>query len=205
MTIKTLVVGPLDVNCYVIHYDKEAVCIDPGGDFNVIIDYITKNDLKLNKIILTHGHFDHIGASKALYDKYNADVYINENDYNLYLNVNDFIPSFMDYPPIEVPKKVKFVEDRLYFGDKYFNVIHTPGHTKGSVSYYCEEVGVIFTGDTLFKGSIGRTDLPGGDYKSIMHSIKNKILLLGDSTVIYPGHMGISTIGEEKLRNPFLY
>jgi glyoxylase-like metal-dependent hydrolase (beta-lactamase superfamily II) len=204
MTIKTLVVGPLEVNCYIIHNDKDAICIDPGDDPDMIMDYLTANSLSLGKILLTHAHFDHIGGVKSLYDKYKPDIYLHKGDYNLYTNASGLMPGFTDHIKIEVPKDVNFIEDNdiVSFSDKDFKVIHTPGHSRGSVCYYYDDV--LFTGDTIFRGSIGRTDLPGGDYNTIISSIKNKLCILSDNTVIYPGHMGISTIKEEKLSNPFL-
>ncbi|MDI6603543.1 MAG: MBL fold metallo-hydrolase [Thermoanaerobacteraceae bacterium] len=205
LEIKRYVVGLFQSNCYIITNtnSKESVVIDPGEMIPSLIDYIQANKYKLKYILLTHGHLDHIGGVEELREKTGAPVAISSYDaemlYDPELNL-----SAMGYGEIKVkPADILLNDgDILYIGDIKIEVLHTPGHTPGGISFKIDNI--LFTGDTLFKGSIGRTDFPGGNYEEIINSIKDKLLTQDDNTIIYPGHGEVSTIGYEKIHNPFL-
>ena len=149
---------------------------------------------------MTHGHFDHIAGIKKLQDRYNLKVYLHEADKNLVDGVNEFM-STVGLPPIEVPEINEFVKDgdKVKIGDIELDVIHLPGHTPGGVGYKYENM--LFAGDTIFLNSVGRTDLPGGDFEVLKESIKNKVFNLDESTIIYTGHGGDTSVGYEKKYN----
>ena len=194
MLIKTLTVGHLGTNCYIVSNETslECVVIDPGDESNTILDYLEDNNLKCVAVFLTHGHFDHVGAVETLVEESGATVHMNKLDDYRVIKSTHF--------PYSLP------EDGLYFSDgdilsaagMEFEIISTPGHTPGSVTIKCEDA--LFTGDTLFKGSCGRTDLPGGDSDQMMDSLKKLCSLEGDYEV-YPGHMEQTTLFKEKLLN----
>ena len=206
MEIKTLNVGWNGTNCYII-YDigsGEASVIDPGGEAERIIAFINEKKLKVKNIFLTHGHFDHTGGVQWLKDEYGAQFACSSKD----RAIIDASAGGMVYgikcsevPAIDVDLDAV---SELRFGNTVLRVIKTPGHTPGHVVLFNEDSRVLFTGDTLFRESIGRTDLPGGDYSWIMKSIIEEILPLGDDVTIYPGHEAESTIGHESLYNPFI-
>ncbi len=205
MIINNIVVGPLEVNCYILGCEdtKEAAIIDPGDNADEIIKAIEKADLKPVYIINTHAHFDHIGGVRAVQDHFNIDFLLHEEDLFLINNASTQARAF-GLDPIPKPNVNKFVNngDKISLGNKVIDVIHTPGHSPGCVCYLIDNN--VFVGDTLFAGSIGRTDLPGGSYETLINSIKEKLLPLGDSTVVYPGHGPSTTIENEKEHNPFL-
>ncbi|MCK4739442.1 MAG: MBL fold metallo-hydrolase [Deltaproteobacteria bacterium] len=202
-----LVVGPLDVNCYVLwnKATKEAVIIDPGGDGDMIAKEVNDRSLKPVRIINTHGHFDHIGSNAELVRLFGVGLAIHSDDVEL-LERAPMMASQYGLPAPEVEKPELLLEDKatLSIGDISIEVLHTPGHSRGGVCFYIPSAGVIITGDTLFAASIGRTDLPGGDFDTLIASIKNKIMPLPDSVRIFPGHGGESSVGDEKLINSFL-
>ncbi len=206
MILKTLVVGPLAVNCYIIGSEttREAAAIDPGDDAKKITATLQENDLKLKYIILTHAHFDHAGAARELKDKTGAQVMVHENDALLLKNTAAQAALF-GMQTARPPKPDVFLKggDRIKIGDVEMEVIETPGHTPGGISLYVNQASLVFTGDTLFWGSIGRTDLPGGDFNTIIHSLKDKLGRLPDDTKVYPGHGDDTTIGLEKRQNPY--
>ena len=187
--LKKMTVGPLQANCYILgcNNSKEGMVIDPGGDVSSIINEIKKAELNISRIVLTHGHFDHTGGAVELHNITKAPVFIHTGDAPLL----KFTPD-------------GYLDDGQVFniGDYKISVIHTPGHSPGGICLFAP--GVVFTGDTLFAGSIGRTDLSGGDYKSLIRSVVNKIFTLDDDLRVYPGHGPSSTIGKEKRFNPFL-
>jgi len=198
MKIKKIVVGPIDVNCYLISTDSKLYVVDPGSDANKVISQIKKEGKSLDAILLTHGHIDHISAVKEVSEAFdNAPVYLHKDGNDLYLNPNNSMMPF--FPPIVNP-----VIPVSEFEATEFETIHTPGHSRGSVCFYFMEEAVLFSGDTLFCESIGRTDLPGGDYNEILVSIRKKILILPENTKVYPGHGSSSSIKNEKKYNPFL-
>jgi Zn-dependent hydrolases, including glyoxylases len=199
-TVKSFVVGPLETNCYIVAdaQTKEACLIDPGADPAMMKDYLRKNGLGLRFIINTHGHGDHIAANS----QFDVPIYIHRLD-------GDFLTdpalnlSKMFIFGITSPKASKLLEDGdiIKLGNLKLEILHTPGHSPGSISVKVD--GVVFTGDALFAGGIGRTDLPHGDTDLLMRSITGKLFALDDDTRIYPGHGPQSTIGEEKRSNPF--
>lgn len=200
-------VGPLEANCYILTDDatKDAFVIDPGGDPAEILGIIAKEGLKVRYIVNTHGHFDHVGADKSVKDATGAPVAIHAVDASMLPDAHDHAVIFGEKIPVQ-PEADMLLEDgeKLTAGSVTLTAIHTPGHTAGGVCLYSRELGVVFTGDTLFAGSIGRTDLGGGSYTEIMQSIMEKLLPLGDDVRILPGHGPESTVGAEKRTNPFI-
>lgn len=202
--LKTIPVGMLQTNCYIAADEntKETAVIDPAAEFEKIKLYIESNNLKVKYILLTHGHGDHILAVNELREYSKAPVGIHEDDKEM-LGDSNLNYSFM-YNSKPVEEKCDFTlkdGDILRLGESELRIIHTPGHTMGSI-------GILFgkdlmSGDTLFAEGIGRTDLPGGDYRSILESIKEKLFILPDETVVHPGHGPYTTIGNEKDNNPF--
>ncbi len=205
MIIKTIVVGPLDVNCYIFGCEdtKVAAIIDPGDNADEIIKAIDKEGLRPEFIINTHAHFDHIGGVKAIQEHFKIDFLLHKEDLFLIDNASEQATAF-GLSPIPKPDVNKFVNngDKISLGDKVINVIHTPGHSPGCVCYHVDNS--VFVGDTMFAGSIGRTDLPGGSYETLINSIKERLFPLGDSTIVYPGHGPSTTIESEREHNPFL-
>lgn len=205
MIIKNIVVGPLEVNCYILGCEdtKEAAIIDPGDNADEIISNIEKEGLNPKFIINTHAHFDHIGGVKEIQDHFKIDFILHEGDLFLVENASEQATAF-GLKPISKPEVNKNVTngEKVILGNKFITVIHTPGHSPGGVCYYSGNN--VFVGDTLFAGSIGRTDLPGGSYDTLINSIKENLFPLGDSTIVYPGHGPSTTIGNEKEHNPFL-
>ncbi|MCJ7577408.1 MAG: MBL fold metallo-hydrolase [candidate division Zixibacteria bacterium] len=205
MILKILTVGELQTNCYILGDEKTKQCviIDPGGDFEIIEDHLEKLKLKVKYIILTHGHVDHIGALAQLKKATGAEILIHSKDSAMLYDPNQNLSIFSG-DKIIATKADKLLEDReiIECGEIKLEVLHTPGHTPGSISLLTDKM--IFTGDALFCGSIGRTDFPGSSYQKLISSIKDKILTKEDDLIIYPGHGPSSTIGEERKNNPFL-
>lgn len=205
--ITTLVVGPLEVNCY-IFWDgksKEAFVIDPGGDLDDILGELKANGLTVKYIINTHGHFDHVGADNSLKEACKAKVAIHGSDVALLKDAHEHATFFGVNTPKQAEPDILLEDGSVIESNGLkLRVIHTPGHSKGGICLYSEADKALFTGDTLFAGSVGRTDFEGGSYEELMTSIKKKILPLGDDVVVLPGHGGSSTIAEEKGSNPFL-
>lgn len=195
--------GIYQANCYIVYDDStgDGFIIDPGGSPEEIIKIIEKNSVKVNFIILTHGHFDHTGGVNSIKSALNIPVFINIKDD--YLISGDSKGS----KSLPVSKKVdidRYVEDgdTIKYGSEILKIIETPGHTPGSITVSAG--GVLFTGDTLFEGSVGRTDLPGGSYEQIKASILQKIFTFPDGTCAYPGHGPSTTVGYEKRNNPYV-
>jgi hydroxyacylglutathione hydrolase len=203
--IKSLSVGPIMANCYIVGCEKTkiAAVIDPGDEAGRILMALAESRLTLKYILNTHGHFDHVGANKGIKDATGADILIHPDDAHMLAHLSDTAMamgmSIENSPP---PDHTIRDGDTIAFGDIEFTVIHTPGHSPGGVSFYTN--GVLFAGDTLFAGSVGRTDFPGGDFKQLKDSIQKKLFILADDVVVYPGHMGKTTIGMEKRYNPFV-
>lgn len=194
MLIKTLPVGQLETNCYVVGNEKtlECVVIDPGDESNTILDYLEDNRLKCVAIMLTHGHFDHVGAADAVAEETGAVVYMNHRD--------DRRENSGGMLPFALPENGKSYDegDVIEAAGLRFEIFATPGHTPGGVTIRCADA--LFVGDTLFRGSCGRTDFPGGDMDEEMRSIKKICSLEGDYEV-YPGHMDATTLERERLFN----
>lgn len=202
MHLYRLVVGPLGVNCYIIMDQDEALVIDPGGNGQGIKSFLEEKGFKLKYIVLTHGHFDHVGAVADLKDE-NVEILIHEEDLYLYEIANQQAMNFgIEIPKLPSPDRFLAEGDRVEFAGMSLDVIHTPGHTPGSISLYGH--GLLFTGDTLFANSVGRTDFPRSSHDALMKSIKDKLFKLPDDTRVLPGHEDETTINIEKENNPFL-
>ena len=194
MLIKTLPVGQLETNCYIVTNEDTLRCvvIDPGDESNTILDYMESNHLKCEATLMTHGHFDHIGALCAVAEETGADTYMNEKD--------TMINNGILRRGVELPEGLKSYDDGdvLDYAGMSFEILSTPGHTPGGVCIKVNDA--LFTGDTLFRGSCGRVDLPGGDPQEEMRSLKKICSLEGDFEV-YPGHMDSSTLQRERSFN----
>ena len=205
MIIKKLEVGPIMANCFILGCEttKQAVVIDPGDDADRILMELAKSELKVKYLINTHGHFDHVSANKRMKEATGAEIAIHPEDepmlHELSQSALMFGLSSENSPPADI-----LLEDgdEVTFGEITLQVIHTPGHSKGGISLYTK--GHLFSGDTLFSGSIGRTDLPGGDYDTLISNIREKLLIFDEDTIVYTGHGPETTIGNEKRMNPFL-
>jgi glyoxylase-like metal-dependent hydrolase (beta-lactamase superfamily II) len=208
--IETFPVGPLGCNCSIIvdPESKAAVVVDPGGDFEDIQRRLQKAGAKVASIVHTHTHIDHVGATAELQRWSGAGAHIHEGDRFLYdmLEVQAAMLGIQSVPE-KCDLTGELVDDhRLAFGAHEMRVLHTPGHTPGSCSFHVEapEGSIVFTGDTLFRRGIGRTDLWGGDSALITRSLKERLLALDDDTLVVPGHGSETTIGDERRGNPFL-
>jgi|WetSurMetagenome_2_1015567.scaffolds.fasta_scaffold106558_2 hydroxyacylglutathione hydrolase len=186
--LKMMAVGAYQANCYILGCKKtmEGIVIDPGAEAFRIVREISNTGLKIKYILITHGHPDHTGAAKELKDIIKTPVWIHRLD-----------SRGLDFPP----DGTLFDGQEIEVGTYKIKVIHTSGHSPGGVCLYAP--GVVFTGDTLFAGSIGRTDFPGGDHQKLIKGVREKIFPLGDDLRVYPGHGPATTIGQERMRNPF--
>lgn len=205
MKVVRIPAGIYAANCYLVYSEnnKEAIVIDPGGDVDDIIAQIENLGLDIKYIILTHGHGDHIGGVRELKKYKNVPVAIHKDDEDLLNDGEKNLSSIMAMGTIEETADILLNEgDKIHFGNLTGKIIHTPGHTPGGITIEIDNG--LFTGDTLFAGSIGRTDLLGGCFENIISSIKNKLLIYPDDTIVYPGHGPTSTIEKEKRFNPFL-
>jgi glyoxylase-like metal-dependent hydrolase (beta-lactamase superfamily II) len=203
--IKKLEVGPIMANCYILGCEstKEAVVIDPGDDADRILMELAKAGLKVKYLVNTHGHFDHVGANKRMKEVTGAELAIHPDDEPMLKELSRSAMMFGLSAENSPPADIRLNDgDEISFGDITLKVIHTPGHSKGGICLYTK--GYLFAGDTLFAGSIGRTDLPGGDYDTLIAGIKEKLLVLDPDTVVYTGHGPETTIANEKRMNPFL-
>lgn len=205
MQYMSMVLGPVMTNCYIV-YDSEtrdAMVIDPAWNYRKIDQALQDNQLHLQFIFLTHGHADHIGALQELRNYKNVPVYVGKGDVDLISNSRNNLSMFMGKEiKCESPDYVVTDGEIITLGHLKFTALETPGHTPGGISLYGE--GVVFSGDTLFRYSVGRTDLYGGSAKTLIDSINTKLMPLPDDTVVLPGHGPSSTIGEERQGNPYL-
>jgi len=208
LIIESLAVGPLQCNCYILGCDetREALLIDPGEDAELILPLLAKHQLKVRYILSTHAHIDHVGDLERMKDATGAETLLHEKDLVLYQNL-PVQASWLGVPvpPLATIDTLVADRDKLQFGRYSGEILFTPGHTPGSVCLHLPEGnGKLFSGDTLFCRSIGRTDLWGGSQETIFRSLREKVLALEDTTVVYPGHGQPTTIGEERRLNPFL-
>jgi hydroxyacylglutathione hydrolase len=207
MIHKIFPVGPLQCNCSVIGDENthEAMVIDPGDQIEGILDILRQEKLTLKQIVITHAHIDHVGGVMKLKAATGAPILMNQNDHAL-LKMLDMQAAWVGMrPPGDVQVDEAIGQGRvLKIGEISSNVIHTPGHTEGSICLYFPTEKKLMAGDTLFAGSIGRTDLPGGSMDKIMRSLHTQVLALPDETEVVPGHGPVTTIGEERETNPFL-
>jgi glyoxylase-like metal-dependent hydrolase (beta-lactamase superfamily II) len=186
--LRKLAVGPYQANCYILGCKEtnEGMVIDPGDEVFRIVKEISKNKLNIQYILITHGHFDHTGGASELKKITGAQVWIHELDQGAL--------GFQ-------PDGHLFDAQKLSLGTYEVTVLHTPGHSPGGVCFHTD--GAVFTGDTLFAGSIGRTDFSGGDYRALLDGVRKKVFPLGDNTNVYPGHGPVTTVGRERQTNPF--
>jgi hydroxyacylglutathione hydrolase len=207
MIHEILPVGMLQCNCSIFgdEQTREAVVIDPGDEIESILEILEKHALRVKAIVITHAHIDHIGGAQKLKAVTGAPVYMNANDQPLYDTI-DMQAGWLGMP---VPERTEIDVDareggKLTLGAAEFHVLHTPGHTQGSISLWLPAENKLVAGDTLFRDSIGRTDLPGGNTRQILQSIHDKLLPMEDFVVVIPGHGPNTTIGRERAQNPFL-
>jgi hydroxyacylglutathione hydrolase len=203
--VRLLTVGPLQENCWIVRRDDgdRAVVVDPGDEASRIIS--AAEELTVEAILLTHTHFDHVGAVAALARHTGAPVYCPEIEVRVLQDINAYVfPGFGPFEPYDPEETVRGGE-RLTLAGIDIDVIFTPGHSPGHVSYSIADEHILLDGDVLFQGSVGRTDLPGGDYRTLLDSIATLLSTLPDDTRVLPGHMGETTLGRERATNPFLH
>jgi len=202
-----LPVGLLQCNCSIFgdEQSREAIVVDPGDDISSIREILERHQLRVKAIVITHAHIDHIGGAAKLKALTGAPIYMNEDDQPLYDNIDQQAAWLGMRPPEQSSIDVAARDgDKLSLAGTEFHIIHTPGHTQGSLSLWIPAENKLVAGDTLFRDSIGRTDLPGGNYNQILRSIADKLLVLPDEAVVVPGHGPNTTIGRERAINPFL-
>jgi len=202
MHIHTFPLGPLETNCYLLVEGNEAVVVDPGGNPASVVQYLTAHNLKLAAILNTHLHFDHVLGNADFAAATGAPIYANNlDDFLVRPELSGSRYGLPDTPPFDHAQQE---EGELNLMGLTCKVFHTPGHTPGSLSYYFPAAGALFAGDVLFYRSVGRTDLPGGDFNTLRNAIRGKLFTLPPETVVYPGHGPATTIGDEQRGNPFL-
>ena len=207
MKIKKYVVGMIGTNCYLVINEetKETVMVDPGAYPAKVKNAVKEQGLKLKAVLLTHAHFDHIMGLSDVMEDVKVPVYVEEADLPMMTDGESNLSStyvrggyrFEEAVPVSYGQQLEIAGFQ-------FRVIHKPGHTPGGCCYYMEQEGVLFSGDTLFQTSVGRSDFPGGSASALVRSVKEKLLVLPEETHVYPGHMEETTIGYEKLHNPFI-
>lgn len=206
MKVEKFVTGIISTNCYLAINEetKQAVVIDPAACPSYLMSHIKSEGLKVEAILLTHGHFDHIMGIDGFLSEFDVPVYVHEDDADAMedpaLNQSSTYTSGYTFG------KTQYLRDRqtLELAGYTFQVIHTPGHTKGGCCYYVASEDVLFSGDTLFQNSVGRTDFVNSSTSDLVHSVREKLFLLPDDTIVYPGHMGETKIGHEKKYNPYV-
>ena len=205
MIIKTLPVGPIMANCFIVGCQEtmKAAVIDPGDEADKILQSVADSNLEVKTIINTHGHFDHVSANKGIHAATNAPILIHALDAAMLEHISASAANWgLSAENSPAPERTLNDGDTIDFGKITLNVLHTPGHTPGGISLFTD--GHVFVGDTLFAGSIGRTDFPGGDFATLKSSIQDKLFALGDDVRVYTGHGPETTIGHEKQHNPFV-
>lgn len=207
MKIDMLPLGMVQANCYILQDNKRnCIIVDPGGQSEMLIDLIREKKLQPIAILLTHAHFDHIGAVDDVISCFDVPLYMHKKEFKWLTDSKLNGSSFFGLPDITVQKKPEKInlENLLTIGDFTFEVFHTPGHSPGSVSFYMKDEGIVISGDALFQGSVGRTDLVDGNFDVLKKSIEEKLFVLPDETIVYSGHGMSTTIGYEKKYNTYL-
>lgn len=207
MKVYPLVLGPVQTTCYIVSNQKKAIVIDPAANANQIIQYLRTKKLELEAVLLTHGHFDHIGAVNELVTKYQVPIYTHKKEKEYFENPEiNLSPMIYERLVLNDGFDYRFISDEQVIEclDTTIKAFHVPGHTPGSLCYYFESDAVVFTGDTLFRRSIGRTDFIYGNHDQLVRGIRTKLLSLPPHTLVYPGHGECTTIEEESKGNPFL-
>lgn len=207
MKVFPLILGPVQTACYIVSNGNKAVVIDPAANAQTIIRHLKTKGLELEAILLTHGHFDHIGAVNELATHYQVPIYAHKKEKEYFENPDvNLSPMIYERLVLNPNFDYQFLADGAKFDciDTNIQAFHVPGHTTGSLCFYFKEGDMLFTGDTLFKGSIGRTDFIYGNHDQLVTGIKKKLLTLPKNTLVYPGHGDCTTIEEETNHNPFL-
>jgi hydroxyacylglutathione hydrolase len=207
MDVRSLTVGPVAENCYVVRRDgaDRGLIVDPGEEAERILGRVDSLGIGIDAILITHCHFDHIGAVAPVAEATGAPVYCPEIEVPVLADIMSFVPwpGFGPYESYDADETVGGGE-RLELAGLAIDVIHTPGHSPGHVTYSIADESAVFSGDVLFKGSVGRTDLPGGDWGALLESIRRLVDGLPGETIVYPGHMDVTSLGAERASNPFL-
>jgi hydroxyacylglutathione hydrolase len=207
MDVRSFTVGPVAENCYIVRRDgaDRGLIIDPGEEAERILDAVDSLGIGIDAILITHCHFDHIGAVAPVARATGAPVHCPEIEVPVLADIMSFVPwpGFGPYESYDADETVAGGE-RLGLAGFEIDVIYTPGHSPGHLTYSIADEGAVFSGDVLFKGSVGRTDLPGGDWETLLESIRRLVDGLPEETTVYPGHMGVTSIGAERASNPFL-
>jgi hydroxyacylglutathione hydrolase len=202
--VHTLVLGRLQTNCYILESEEKSIIIDPGDEPERILRFVKDIRAAPKLVVATHAHFDHILGVDRIKKEFQIPFAIHKEDIEILESMQTQVRQFMGYNVPPPPKPDQFLTDgqEMAVGDGSVKVIHTPGHSPGSISLSGD--GYVFTGDALFHQSIGRTDLHGGDHDTLIRSIRNRLFTLDDETVVYPGHGPETSIGDEKVANPFV-
>jgi glyoxylase-like metal-dependent hydrolase (beta-lactamase superfamily II) len=207
MDVRMFSVGPIQENCFLFRRDgsDRALIVDPGDEAERLLTAIDELGVTLDAILLTHTHFDHVGAVAPIARATGAEVWVPEIEQPVLADINSYVP-WPEFGPFESWDAEHTLNggERLELAGFEIDVLFTPGHSPGHVTFHIPDEHAIFSGDVLFQGSVGRTDLPGGDAQVLMETLKTLAATLPDETVVHPGHMGVTTIGAERATNPFL-
>ena len=206
LAVQTLVVGPLQTNCYLVSGggSKEAIVIDPGGDPERILQVVEDGGLTVALIVDTHAHFDHVAANAAIREATEAPIAIHRLDAEALARPATLFGFSLGGPASPPADRLLEDDEEIVVGEVTLRVLLTPGHTPGGISLLYEPQPAVFSGDALFQLGVGRADLPGGDYETLLNSIRSRLFTLPDSTVVYPGHGPATTIGAERAGNPYV-
>jgi glyoxylase-like metal-dependent hydrolase (beta-lactamase superfamily II) len=207
MDVRVFTVGPLAENCYIVRRDgsDRALIVDPGDEPDKLLQAVEGLGVTIDGILLTHTHFDHVGAVAPVAKATGAEVWVPVLEKHVLANIMDFVP-YSGFGPFESWDAEHTLEggEKLELAGFEIDVMFTPGHSPGHVTFSIPDEQVVFSGDVLFQGSVGRTDLPGGDWPTLLASIRSMVDTLPEETAVYPGHMGATSLGAERQSNPFL-